>query len=101
MMVASRDMGEVGVSGDSSGVHAMTRHKAAEIVRRKWDENDGCRSCGWKSCLYEFGDILDHIDEQSIKDGFVTLPCFTDWGDGHEHRGARVYLNEDESEVES
>lgn len=70
----------------------MTREEAVEIVRRKWADNDGCRSCGWKSCLYEFGDLADYVDDHTIAEGVVVLPCFTDWGDGGSHRGALVEL---------
>ena len=71
----------------------MTRQEAAEIVRQKWDDNDGCRSCGWKSALYEFGILEDIIDAEDLANGYVDLPCHSDAGDGGRHRGARVYFD--------
>lgn len=71
----------------------MTRKEAAEIVRLKWNDNDGCRSCGWKSCLYEFGDLEDCIEDSDIEQGYVDLPCHSD-NDGDTHRGARVYFED-------
>lgn len=68
----------------------MTIEEAAEIVRRKWNDNDGCRSCGWKSALYEFEPLTQLIDQSDIDAGFVTLPCHNDEDGGH--RGARVYF---------
>lgn len=72
----------------------MTQEEAIEIIKRKWDDNDGCQSCGWRSCLYEFGDLRDHVDAEALAQGFVVLPCHTDWGDGDTHRGAYVYFEE-------
>jgi hypothetical protein len=72
----------------------MTREEAAQIVRQKWEKNDGCRSCGWKSALYEFEPIEQYIDDSDIAAGFVDLPCQSDADDGGDHRGARVYLRD-------
>lgn len=69
----------------------MTLEEAADIVRRKWSENDGCRSCGWKSSIGEFGNLIDYIDPEDIERGYVDLPCDSGTDAGC-HRGARVYL---------
>lgn len=67
----------------------MTHEEAAEIVRQKWTDNDGCRSCGRHPALYEVEPI--EVDDKDIERGYVNFPCSGD--DGSEiHRGIRVYL---------
>lgn len=73
----------------------MTEAEAIEIIRRKWDGNDGCRSCGWRSCLYEFGPLEAYVGDAELAQGFVDLPCFSeDASENGGHRGARVYLTD-------
>lgn len=69
----------------------MTIEEAAAIVRQKWPDNDGCRSCGWKSSLADFGNLLDYIELADVERGYVDLPCDRD-PESSGHRGARVYL---------
>lgn len=67
----------------------MTREEAAEIVRKKCADNDGCRSCGRHPSLYEVEPV--EVDDEDIEHGYVDFPCSGD--DGTEiHRGIRVYL---------
>lgn len=69
----------------------MTKYKAIEIIRQKWDTADGCGSCGWKSALYEHEPI--NVDNEDINLGYKRFPCFSD--DAREnggHRGIRVYF---------
>jgi len=73
----------------------MTVDEAIEIIRRKWPDNDGCRSCGWKSALYEFEPLEHRIDAEDLMQGYVDLPCHSDYGDDESsHRGARVYFRD-------
>lgn len=74
----------------------MTPEQAIQIVRKKWDDADGCGSCGWKSCLYEHEPI--EVDEEDIKRGYVRFPCFSeDASENGGHRGIRIYLRDDDS----
>ena len=73
----------------------MNIAEAAEIVRRRWEDNDGCRSCGWKSALYEFGPLEHRITQSDIDRGYIDLPCYSD-DDGGGHRGIRVYFTDQE-----
>lgn len=70
----------------------MTHEEAAEIVRRKWEDNDGCRSCGGKYYFSsDFEPLEDYIDDEDLKRGYVNFPCSGD--DGTEiHRGIRIYF---------
>lgn len=69
----------------------MTLEEAAKVLRQKWPDNDGCRSCGWKPSLEDFGNLCNYIELADIERGYVDLPC--DSGpDSGDHRGARVYL---------
>lgn len=69
----------------------MTLEEAAEIVRQKWPANDGCRSCGWKSAIEEFGNLANYIELSDIERGYVDIPCDSDT-DSADHRGIRVYF---------
>lgn len=69
----------------------MDIKEASEIVRQKWTDNDGCRSCGFKPAMYEYEPLEHRIDQSDIDRGYVDLPCYSD-DDGGRHRGARVYL---------
>lgn len=70
----------------------MTRAEAAEIVRTKWADNDGCRSCGGKYySLRDIEPIEESIDDKDLGNGYVDFPCSGD--DGTEiHRGTRIYF---------
>lgn len=78
----------------------MTREEAAAIVRAKWEEADGCGSCGWKSALYEHEPI--HVDQSDIDKGYVRFACLSD--DASEnggHRGIRIDLSTPHSAQEA
>jgi hypothetical protein len=71
----------------------VTIEEAAAIVRQKFNDADGCGSCGWKSALYEHEPLERLIDEHDIAEGRVKFPCFSD--DASEnggHRGFWVYF---------
>lgn len=71
----------------------MTREEAAAIVRQKWDESDGCGSCGWKSALYEHEPVELSIDQEDLTNGYVRFPCFgEDASENGGHRGIRIYF---------
>lgn len=67
----------------------MTLDEAIELVKRKWDDCDGCASCGHHACLYEYGDLADAIciDEEKRR---VELPCLSDDEYACHHRGVRI-----------
>jgi hypothetical protein len=71
----------------------VTIEEAAEIVRKKYDDADGCRSCGWKSALYEFGPLEQWIDKDDIDEGRVYFSCQSeDASENGGHKGYYVYL---------
>lgn len=73
----------------------MNIQQAAEIVRAKWDDNDGCRSCGWRSFLYEHEPI--EVDAEDLARGYVTFSCFSeDAIENGGHRGIRIYFKTQE-----
>lgn len=72
----------------------MTKAEAEEIVRRKFDDADGCGSCGWKSCLYEH-EPLD-IEQENLDRGYVHFPCFSeDASENGGHCGFKIYFADD------
>jgi len=78
---------------DSTWRSSMTLEEAAEIVRQRYDDADGCRSCGWKSALYEFGQLEQWIDEEDIAEGRVFFSCQSeDASENGRHKGYYVYL---------
>jgi hypothetical protein len=69
----------------------VTIDEAVKIVRQRWEDNDGCRSCSRKPLLLDFEPVEDCIDEEDLKRGYVNFPCSGD--DGTDvHRGIRVYI---------
>lgn len=69
----------------------MTPAEAEAVVRKKWDESDGCGSCGWHSALYEHEPL--EIDQADIARGYAWFPCFSeDASENGGHRGIRIYL---------
>lgn len=65
----------------------MTIDEAIELVRRKWDSEGECRSCGWHAALYEYGP-LEAVIKIDHERQCVALPCLGEerWG----HRGVRI-----------
>lgn len=70
---------------------SMTKVEAAEVVRRKWDAQGHCDSCGWHAAIYEVEPIT--IDDSELKDGVVWFPCRSKDVDGSDHRGVRIRLS--------
>lgn len=68
----------------------MTNEEAAEVVRREWNEQGSCGSCGWHSALYEVEPIK--VDDEELRSGVVWFPCGSKDEDGSVHRGVRIYL---------
>jgi len=76
----------------------MTKDEAAAIIRKKWDDGDGCRSCGWRSALYEREPLEDFIDDEDLKNGFVDLVCLSDDDEDGRHRGERFWFTNESGE---
>lgn len=71
----------------------MTKEEAIRHIRENWDSFDGCRSCGWKSALYEH-EPLD-VDDEDLVRGYVFVPCISeDANENGGHRGTRIYFPE-------
>lgn len=71
----------------------MTKEEAIKFVRENWDAADGCRSCGWKSALYEHEPLQFYIDDEDLADGWVEFPCFSeDATTNGRHKGIRIQL---------
>ncbi len=68
----------------------MTLDEAVKYVESHWDDFDGCRSCGWKACAYEYRGIDHFIDDEDLARGFADLPCHNPEAD--RHRGMRVWF---------
>lgn len=69
----------------------MTIEEAAEIVRQRWGDCGGCRSCGMHPALYEVEPVEDWVTQEDIAAGFADYPCSGEYGD-EIHRGIRVIL---------
>ena len=62
-----------------------------EIIKREWEKQGMCQSCGYHGLLYEYGDISDiEINEEMNR---IELPCLS--GESG-HRGVRIYITLDE-----
>ena len=68
----------------------MTKEEAIDIVRREWNSQGSCDSCGWHSALYEVEPII--VEDEELKQGVVWFPCLSKDGDGSTHRGVRIHL---------
>jgi hypothetical protein len=68
----------------------MTKEEAIEIVKKEWENQGSCASCGWHALLYEY-DLEFDIDINEKKKR-IELPCHTDDDENRiDHRGVRIY----------
>lgn len=70
---------------------AMTQDEAIALVRKRWNADGACCSCGWHAALYEYGDLGYAID---IYPDHIRLTCLNESGDGGTHRGVRIYFED-------
>lgn len=70
----------------------MTIEEAIELVRRKWNDQGACASCGWHAALEEYGDLRQAIDIDEARHR-VELSCLSDDEDAYSHRGVRIYFD--------
>lgn len=69
----------------------MDNERATKIVRREWDAQGACASCGYHGSLYEYEplEFSIYIDETRKR---IELRCLNDQG----CRGVRIYYNDHE-----
>lgn len=67
--------------------------KAREILKKNWENEGDCMSCGWHACLYEH-DVEDYqISDALADDGILRLTCVSsDADDPGTHRGVKVCI---------
>lgn len=71
----------------------MIIEEAIELVRRKWDDEGECASCGWHALLSEYDDLEDEI-EINEREHRVELRCLNkDDDDRSDHRGVFIYFD--------
>lgn len=68
----------------------MTKEEAAGVVRKEWNTQGACDTCGWHSALYEIEPI--EVEDDEIAKGVAWFPCGSDDSDGSCHRGVRIHL---------
>lgn len=79
----------------------MTIDEAMDLIRRRWDAEGACQSCGWHAALDEYGDLRDAFDINRHKRR-LELSCLSkDTDDAWSHRGVRIYFDTSDHVPES
>lgn len=65
--------------------------KLIDFIKKQWDSDGECRSCGWHASLSEY-DISENLTIDMDK-GEIRLPCRSKDENGSGHRGVKIYFN--------
>lgn len=65
-----------------------------DLLKRRYDENGDCRSCGWLCAYYEVAEVIERkfLANDIEEDGSIWIPCHANNGeDNSDHRGSNIY----------
>jgi hypothetical protein len=73
----------------------MINRKIIQYIKKEWEKQGMCSSCGWHDLLQKY-DLDSDFPDWEIEESWIWLPCHNSISDGC--RGVKIYFKNQWSE---